>query len=73
MSPSTKEIVCTGSRAYDMALRIYYGGYQGPIEVVDSVEEAIAKVLESQNKCYAIATYTALLPTRQAISKGMKL
>lgn len=73
MTPSTKVIVCTGSRAYDMALRIYYGGYQGPIQVVESVEEAIEKVLESQNKCHAIATYTALLPTRQAISKGLKL
>ena len=28
MKDSTKEIICTGLRANDMALRIYYGGYK---------------------------------------------
>lgn len=73
IAPETKKIICSGARGNDMALRIYYGGYEGELQVIDSVEEAVEHILDGQNKCYAIATYTALLPTRQAISKGMKL
>lgn len=73
MSDSTKKIICSGIRSYDMALRIYYGGYKGPIEVIDSVEEAIHKSLNSGLKVYAITTYTAILSTRQIIVKEMNL
>ncbi|WP_297238997.1 MurT ligase domain-containing protein [uncultured Faecalicoccus sp.] len=68
---STKGVVCTGTRAYDMALRIYYENYKGKIEIYNSIDEAIQKCLHSGLKCYAIATYTALLPTRNAIVKEM--
>ena len=73
MTQETKKIICAGTRGNDMALRIYYGGYEGELRVADSVEEAVQTALDGQDKCYAIATYTALLPTRQAISKGMGL
>lgn len=69
--PSTKKVVCTGTRAYDMALRIYYENYKGPIEIAESIEQAIHSSLSDGLKCYAIATYTALLPTRNAIVKEM--
>lgn len=69
--PTTKKVVCTGSRAYDMALRIYYENYSGTIEIAESIEQAIQSCLSSHLKCYAIATYTALLPTRNAIVKEM--
>ena len=71
MNHSTKKIICTGLRANDMALRIYYGGYKGPIEVVNTIEEAISLSLKTGYKVYAIATYTALLPTRNVIVKEM--
>lgn len=74
MNPSTKEIICTGSRANDMALRIYYGGYQGTITVIDDLNEAIRKSFSGADKTiYVVATYTALLPTRNAIVKEMNL
>ncbi len=73
MKDSTKEIICTGLRANDMALRIYYGGYEGIISVVDTMNIAIKAALASGNKVYAIATYTALLPCRNAIQKEMQL
>lgn len=69
---STKEIICTGLRANDMALRIYYGNYKGPITVIEDLETAISTSLSKSKNVYAIATYTALLPTRNAILKGMK-
>jgi lipid II isoglutaminyl synthase (glutamine-hydrolysing) len=73
MKDSTKEIICTGLRANDMALRIYYGGYNGVISVVETMDIAIKAALASNYKVYAIATYTALLPCRNAIKKEMML
>lgn len=73
MNPHTKEIICTGLRANDMALRIHYGGYQGKLTVVDGLDDSIEQALKHANRVYAIATYTALLPTRQAIIKGMNI
>ena len=73
MKDSTKEIICTGLRANDMALRIYYGGYKGPLSVVDTLDIAVKAALATKRKTYAIATYTALLPTRNAIKKEMGL
>lgn len=73
MKDSTKEIICTGLRANDMALRIYYGGYKGCLSVVDTPEIAIEAALRTKRKTYAIATYTALLPTRNVIVKEMGL
>ncbi|MBQ0065107.1 MAG: DUF1727 domain-containing protein [Firmicutes bacterium] len=69
---STKEIICTGLRANDMALRIYYGNYKGPLTVIEDLDTAISTSLSKSDNVYAIATYTALLPTRNAILKGMK-
>lgn len=73
MKDSTKEIICTGLRANDMALRIYYGGYKGPLSVVDTLDIAVKAALATKRTTYAIATYTALLPTRNAIKKEMGL
>lgn len=71
INEQTKEIVCSGTRANDMALRIHYGGYKGPIKVIKPLEEAVAEALKTEPKVYVIATYTALLPTRNAILKEM--
>lgn len=73
MSDSTKEIICTGLRANDMALRIYYGSYKGVLSVVDTMDVAVKAALATKRTTYAIATYTALLPCRNAIIKEMGL
>ncbi len=73
MNEQTESIVCTGLRANDMALRLYYGGYQENLTVVESMAEAIAQSLRSSTRTYVIATYTALLPARNAIVKEMGL
>lgn len=72
MTEQTKEIICTGLRANDMALRIYYGGYQGKITVIDQLQEAISQVNKGIDTSYVVATYTALLPSRNAIVKEME-
>ena len=69
MTEQTVKFVCTGARGYDMALRLQYGGYKGDIEVFESIDEAVKQGMASANSVYAIATYTALLPTRAAIVK----
>lgn len=73
MNEHTKEIICTGLRAYDIALRIYYGGYTGKITVVETLNEAIRQSLTDTSVSYVVATYTALLPTRAAIVKEMNV
>ena len=69
MTETTESFICTGARAYDMALRLQYGGYKGNIEVYDSIDEAVSVAMKKETTVYAIATYTALLPTRAAIVK----
>ena len=72
MDDSTEEIICTGTRAWDMALRIYYGGFTGKIRPEESMEAAVHEALQAPH-VYAVATYTALLPTRNTIVKEMGL
>ena len=72
MKESTKKIVCSGLRANDMALRLYYGGFKGKILIETDLDAAVKSCMEKNIVTYCIATYTALLPTRNAILKGMK-
>ncbi len=72
MKESTKKIVCSGLRANDMALRLYYGGFKGKILIETDLDAAVKSCMETKIVTYCIATYTALLPTRNAILKGMK-
>lgn len=53
-------IYCTGLRAGDMALRMWYGGYEGPIQLVNQLSDALN---QSDGLTYIITTYTAILPT----------
>lgn len=72
MNDATKDIVCTGLRGYDMALRIYYGGYKGNIAVEEDMAKGIAKTIAMSDNSYIISTYTSLLESRQTIVKEMK-
>lgn len=73
MNQKTKRIVCAGTRGYDMALRLYYGGYKGALDVKETIDEALKEALQDGEKVYVIATYTALLPSRNAIEKELKV
>ena len=64
-----KTIVCSGRRAYDMALRLKYEGMENKIRVIESKEEAVAWLDQDQTESYVIATYTALHPVRAVLRK----
>ncbi len=69
----TKALLCSGTRAYDMALRLRYEGYEGEITVIEDLQSAVDALLAIRGcTLFAIATYTALLPTRNAICKRAK-
>lgn len=72
MDGTTEKIICTGTRANDMALRMYYGGYDGQLIVKDTIEQAVQEAMASNETVYVIATYTALLPSRNVIAREVK-
>lgn len=67
MMDTTKRIIVSGTRCYDMALRLKYGGYDKEIEIQEDLKQGVASLLQSSETMYAIATYTALQPTRHAL------
>jgi UDP-N-acetylmuramyl tripeptide synthase len=68
-TPEVKTIVCSGLRAYDMALRLKYEGLEDRIKVIEKSEDAIHWLNEQHMESYVIATYTALHPTRAILRK----
>lgn len=68
---STKLIICSGLRAYDIALRMKYAAYDGEIQVLEDIHEGLDRLYQEQKKGYVLATYTALLPVRTAMRRDM--
>lgn len=66
---STKKIICSGIRAYDMALRIKYADYNGEIIVIEDPKQALDKLYQYHMHSHIIATYTALAPVRALMRK----
>lgn len=67
--PSVKKIVCSGTRAYDMALRLKYEGLEDRIIVRENAAEAVDWLNEADLPSYVISTYTALHSTRALLKK----
>lgn len=62
-------IVCSGRRAYDMALRLKYEGLEDRIMVIEDSREAIHWLNTQNMPSHVIATYTALHPVRAVLRK----
>ena len=63
-------IVTSGTRAYDIAIRIKTAGF--PIDKIEpylDLHEAVEKFYQTDVKKYVIANYTSLQPTRNEILK----
>lgn len=61
-------IVTSGSRAYDIAIRIKTSGYdENKIFPHLNLDEAVKDLYSTNSKKYVIANYTALQPTRKEI------
>lgn len=63
-------VVTSGTRAYDIAVRIKNSGYNAErITVKPDLDEAVESLFSTGGRKYAIANYTAVQPTRTALKK----
>lgn len=69
MQDNIGHIICSGLRAYDMALRFYYSDFSGKLEVIEEPSNAIKKLISYENHAYIMANYTALAPARLIVEK----
>ena len=67
--PLVQTIVCSGLRAYDMALRLKYEGLEDRILVIEDAEKAVEWLDDQRVESFIMATYTALHPTRHLLAK----
>jgi UDP-N-acetylmuramyl tripeptide synthase len=71
LSSNVERVVCAGTRAPELALRLKYAGI-GPerIEVVEPIPEAFKRAVEADagRPLYALPTYTALLELRELLA-----
>jgi UDP-N-acetylmuramyl tripeptide synthase len=65
-----RRVVCAGTRAPEMALRLKYAGWpEEAIEVVPGIEASLdAAVAGAQGRVFALPTYTALLELRKLLA-----
>jgi hypothetical protein len=63
-------VVCSGTRAPEMALRLKYAGWpQGSIEVMPEIGGSLDQaVAEAPRRLFALPTYTALLELRTLLA-----
>ena len=74
LSSYTGKIVVSGSRSYDMALRLKYAGFNmDNIKIANTLKQALdlatAADPSESGIVYALNTYTAMLEMRQTISR----
>lgn len=67
---SFNRIICTGTRAYDMAITIKCNDYdKNKIIVEHDIEKSINKLLETDNKKYIISNYSPLIKTKELLEQ----
>ncbi len=69
---NVENIICTGSRAYDIALCVKYNNFDKNIKVFEEDEDAIKYINSLEHKVYALVTYTALQKTRKILKRYAK-
>jgi UDP-N-acetylmuramyl tripeptide synthase len=70
LAGAVRRVVCSGTRAPEMALRLKYAGWpEEAIEVVPGVESSLdAAVAGADGRLFALPTYTALLELRKLLA-----
>lgn len=64
------KIIISGTRTYDMALRLKYENAKCQMSNVKCLKDAIKMLLKQQNKqLFILPTYTAMLETRKILNK----
>jgi lipid II isoglutaminyl synthase (glutamine-hydrolysing) len=70
LADGVRRVVCAGTRAPEMALRLKYAGWpEDAIEVVEPIEASLDEAVSAApNRLYALPTYTALLELRTLLA-----
>ena len=70
LAGGVRRVVCAGTRAPEMALRLKYAGWpEETIEVVAEIDASLdAAVAGSQGRVFALPTYTALMELRKLLA-----
>jgi UDP-N-acetylmuramyl tripeptide synthase len=74
LTGGVRRVVCAGTRAPEMALRLKYAGWpEGSIVVEPDVERSLDRaVADASGRLFALPTYTALLELRKLLaSRGL--
>lgn len=67
---NVSRIITSGTRAYDMAIRIKTSGFDSKkIEAYTNIESAVNSLYNTNLKKYIITNYTSLQPTRKEVFK----
>ncbi len=70
ITPSTQMILCSGKRAYDMAIRFRYTGFDmSRIAVIEDKAEAVKALSTYDMDSFVLSNYTALQATRKELEK----
>lgn len=69
-SPHIQRLYTSGTRMYDMALRLHYGGCIQPIASIEDLDVLVEELNQCDCPVYVIANYTALQPVRKALQRG---
>jgi lipid II isoglutaminyl synthase (glutamine-hydrolysing) len=70
LADGVRRVVCAGTRAPEMALRLKYAGWpERSIEVVPEIESSLDRALaDTPKRLFALPTYTALLELRKLLA-----
>jgi UDP-N-acetylmuramyl tripeptide synthase len=70
LSGAVRRVICAGTRAPEMALRLKYAGWpEEAIEVMEPIERSLdAAVSAAPDRLFALPTYTALLELRTLLA-----
>ena len=70
---NVSRVVTSGSRAYDIAIRIKVSGYDAKkITVIPDIQAASDEFLSTTGQKFAIANYSAVQPVRAALKKTIE-
>jgi UDP-N-acetylmuramyl tripeptide synthase len=70
LAGGVRRVICAGTRAPEMALRLKYAGWsERSIEVVPEIEDSLDRALaDTPKRLFALPTYTALLELRKLLA-----
>ncbi len=71
LAGGVRRVVCSGTRAPELALRLKYAGIPGErIQTVDDLEAGLdAALADAGDRLYAMPTYTAMLALRELLAR----